>query len=37
MTVIIVNAITIGVQTYPIPGWLHTVIEWADRVFPGTT
>jgi voltage-gated sodium channel len=33
--VIILNAITIGVQTYPIPGWLHILIEWADRVFLG--
>jgi voltage-gated sodium channel len=33
--VIIVNAITIGVQTYLIPGWLHALIEWADRVFLG--
>ena len=29
------NAITIGVQTYPIAGWLHTLIEWTDRVFLG--
>ena len=35
VAVIIVNAITIGVQTYPIPGWLHTLIEWVDRVFLG--
>jgi voltage-gated sodium channel len=33
VAVIIVNAIAIGVQTYPIPGWLQTVLEWADRVF----
>ena len=35
VAVIIVNAITIGVQTYPIPGWLNTLVEWADRVFLG--
>jgi voltage-gated sodium channel len=35
VAVIILNAITIGVQTYPIPGWLHTLIELADRVFLG--
>ena len=31
--VIIANAVTIGIQTYAIPGWLHTGIEWADRIF----
>jgi voltage-gated sodium channel len=35
VAVIIVNAITIGVQTYSIPGWLATLIEWTDRVFLG--
>ena len=35
VAVIILNAITIGVQTYVIPGWLHTLLEWADRVFLG--
>ena len=35
LAVIIVNAVTIGVQTYPIPGWLHTVLESTDRVFLG--
>jgi hypothetical protein len=35
VAVIILNAITIGVQTYAIPGWLHTLLEWADRVFLG--
>ena len=35
VAVIIVNAVTIGVQTYPIPGWLHTSIEWIDRAFLG--
>ncbi len=33
VAVILLNAVTIGVQTYPIPGWLHSGIEWADRVF----
>jgi hypothetical protein len=33
VAVIIADAITIGVQTYPIPGWLHTLTEWTDRVF----
>ena len=33
VAVILVNAVTIGVQTYPIPGWLHTTLELADRVF----
>jgi voltage-gated sodium channel len=33
VAVIIVNAITIGVQTYPVPGWLHTLMEWTDRLF----
>jgi voltage-gated sodium channel len=35
VAVIIVNAITIGVQTYPIPGWLHNLLESVDRVFLG--
>jgi voltage-gated sodium channel len=35
VAVIIANAVTIGVQTYPIPGWLDTLIEWTDRVFLG--
>src|ERR671914_2121372 len=35
VAVIIANAITIGVQTYPVPGWLDTLIEWTDRVFLG--
>ena len=35
VAVIIANAITIGVQTYDIPGWLDTVVEWVDRVFLG--
>jgi voltage-gated sodium channel len=35
VAVIIANAITIGMQTYPIPGWMHTSLEWADRVFLG--
>jgi voltage-gated sodium channel len=33
VAVIVLNAVTIGVQTYPIPGWLNTGIEWLDRVF----
>ena len=35
VAVIIVNAITIGVQTYAIPGWLQSLLESADRVFLG--
>jgi voltage-gated sodium channel len=35
VAVIIVNAITIGLQTYSIPGWLHGLLEWADRLFLG--
>jgi voltage-gated sodium channel len=35
VAVIIANAITIGVQTYPISGWLHSTLEVADRVFLG--
>jgi voltage-gated sodium channel len=35
VAVIIVNAITIGVQTYSIPEWLHNMLESADRVFLG--
>jgi voltage-gated sodium channel len=35
VAVIIANAITIGVQTYTISGWLHALLEWADRVFLG--
>jgi voltage-gated sodium channel len=35
VAVILANAITIGVQTYPIPGWLHSLLEAADRVFLG--
>jgi hypothetical protein len=26
-TVILLNAVTIGVQTYSIPGWLDTALE----------
>ena len=33
VAVILANAITIGVQTYPIPGWVHTLLESADKVF----
>src|SRR3712207_7149823 len=33
VAVIIANAVTIGVQTYPISGWLHSLIEWTDRLF----
>ena len=28
VAVILLNAVTIGIQTYPIPGWLHFGIEW---------
>lgn len=35
VAVILVNAITIGVQTYPIPIWLHALLESADKVFLG--
>jgi voltage-gated sodium channel len=33
VAVILLNAVTIGVQTYAIPAWLHTGLEWADRLF----
>ena len=33
VAVIVANAVTIGIQTYAVPGWLHTGIEWADRAF----
>jgi voltage-gated sodium channel len=35
VAVILLNAVTIGIQTYPIPGWLHTLIELTDRIFLG--
>jgi voltage-gated sodium channel len=35
VAVIILNAIAIGVQTYPIPGWLNTLVELVDWVFLG--
>ena len=35
VVVILLNAVTIGVQTYSIPGWLDTGLEWADRIFLG--
>jgi len=35
VAVILLNALTIGIQTYPIPGWLNSAGEWADRVFLG--
>ena len=35
VAVIIANAVTLGIQTYAVPGWLHTTLEWADRVFLG--
>jgi voltage-gated sodium channel len=33
VAVILLNAVTIGVQTYAIPGWLNTGVEWVDRLF----
>jgi voltage-gated sodium channel len=35
VAVILLNAVTIGIQTYAIPGWLHSTLELTDRVFLG--
>jgi voltage-gated sodium channel len=35
VAVIVVNGLTIGIQTYAIPGWLNRSLEFADQVFLG--
>ena len=35
VAVIVFNGLTIGIQTYPIPGWLHLAIEFTDQVILG--